>query len=163
MKRVVHIVAILLLLAAAASPRVLAAQAPRGRTVATSTRGFDFDRNIVNPVRPGMWIPFYLDEKLFDGADSVAVSIRIHNILNNVVAIPVLRDPFDGRESRNIEFVFRTPGKKMAYWDGKDLAGRAVSSGVFYWKMTVGEESSVLKVVVDNPVRRRSILPWLRR
>jgi hypothetical protein len=162
MKRVATVVALLLLLAGSGSPREAAAQAPRTPVRIATTRGFDFDREIVNPVRPGMWIPFYLEDRLFRGADSVAVSIRIHNILNNVVAIPVLRDPFDGRESRNIGFVYRTPGKKMAYWDGKDLAGRTVASGVFYCTLTVGNESTVMKLVVDSPVHRRSLLPWRR-
>lgn len=142
----------------AASP--LSAQAPRGRTPIATTRGFDFDRDGVAPVRPQMYIPFYLEEKLFDGTDSVAVSMRIYNVLNNVVAIPILRDPMEGRQARNIDFIYYTPGKKVAYWDGKDLAGRTVTSGIFYCKLTVGGESTVIKLVVDSPVRRRSLIPW---
>ena len=160
MKQVVTALAVLLLLAASVSPRSASAQAPRGRTTIGTTRGFDFDRSSVNPVRPQMWIPFYLEDTLFKGTDSVVVSVRIHNILNNVVAIPVLTDPFDGRQERNVRFVYYTPGKKVEYWDGKDLAGRPVTSGVFYCTLTVDGESTVMKLVVDSPVRRRSLLPW---
>ncbi|MBW3629787.1 MAG: hypothetical protein KY464_10875 [Gemmatimonadetes bacterium] len=160
MRRAATVLTFFLVLAGSLATRPATAQAPRGRTPIASTRGFDFDRDGVSPVRPEMYIPFYLEEKLFEGTDSVAVSMRIYNVLNNVVAIPVLRDPMDGRQARNIGFIYYTPGKKVAYWDGKDLAGRTVTSGIFYCKLTVGGESTVVKLVVDSPVRRRSLIPW---
>ena len=160
MQRVTTVFTLLLLLVGAMAAGNASAQAPRGRTPIASTRGFDFDREGVSPVRPQMYIPFYLEENLFEGTDSVAVSMRIYNVLNNVVAIPILRDPMDGRQARTIDFIYYTPGKKVAYWDGKDLAGRTVTSGIFYCKLTVGGESTVVKLVVDSPVRRRSLIPW---
>lgn len=149
---------LILLLAAALSPAGARAQAP-ARDLPVTTRGFDFDRTRTGPSTPEMWIPFHLERQLFEGRDSVLVSLRIFNPLKQVVAIPVLRDPTAGGAPRLLNLAFRQPGRLTAFWDGRNLAGATVGTGIYYAELTAGEQKTTLKLVVVAP-RRRSVLPW---
>lgn len=124
-----------------------------GRTVV-------LEQNYPNPVNPETWIPFTLDPSLFEQEESVMATIRIYNILSQVVAIPEAIDHPGGRGTRVIDLTYSEPGRKIAYWDGRDTAGRLVPSGVYYLQMVVGEEIQTMKLTVLNPRRRRSIFPW---
>jgi hypothetical protein len=152
---------ILFLLAGSLSPPDSAAQAsPGNRQAADELRGFTLEQNYPNPVNPDTWIPFSLEPRLFENGNSVSVTIRIYNILSQVVAIPEAVDHPAGRGRRVINLPFSQPGPQVAYWDGRDTAGRPVPSGVYYMQMVVGEEPQTRKLVVYNPRRSRTIIPW---
>lgn len=145
---------VLLLLAGSLSPPRLFAQ--------DGDRGFALEQNSPNPVNPDTWIPFTLDDGLFESDDSVVVTLRIVNILSKVVAIPEVRESGTERRIRLINAIFRTPGRRLAYWNGKDSAGRRVPSGVYYCQLQVsGEEPQIKKMIVLNPRRRRNFIPLL--
>lgn len=151
---------VLLLLAGSLSPPSARAQsaveAPPGERV----QGFELEQNYPNPVNPETWIPFYLEDSLFQTADSVTVTIRIFNILRQVVAIPIAEDHPSGQPVRVINLPYREAGRKVAYWDGKDTAGRRVPSGVYYCQLVVNDQQRARKMIVLNPRRRRGIFPW---
>jgi hypothetical protein len=150
---------IMLLLAGSLSPPGVAGQAQRS-AANDEARGFSLEQNYPNPVNPETWIPFYLEESLFRSQDSVLVTVRIINVLNQAVAIAEAADHPAGRGVRLINVVYREPGRKIAYWNGKDTAGRQVPSGVYYAQLVVDDLSQTRKIVVLNPRRRRSIIPW---
>lgn len=152
---------ILLLLAGCLSPPVLGAQESRSELAVEQSQGFYLEQNYPNPVNPETWIPFHLEESLFQNGDTAVVTIRIFNILRQVVAIPLAVDHPDGR-ARVLNLTYTEPGRKVAYWDGKDTAGRRVPTAVYYVQMVVGDEtrSSTRKITVLNP-RRRSLFPWI--
>lgn len=155
---------ILVLLAGSLSPPHLRAQAQEtARVPAAEPRtGFYLEQNYPNPVNPETWIPFHLEDSLFESADSVVVTIRIYNILRQMVAIPEAVDLPGSRRARAINLSYDGPGRKVAYWDGKDLAGRLVPSGVYYCQLSVNDQprASTQKMIVLNSRRRRSLLPW---
>lgn len=160
LKRTLSVLVLLLVVGGGASARSAGGQAP-ARDLPTTARGFDFDRTRPNaPSEPEMWIPFHLERKLFETADSVVVSMRIYNPLKQVVAIPVLREPASTASPRLLEHVFRQPGRKSAFWDGRDLAGAVVGTGIYYAELTAGARRATLKLVVVGPGRTRSLLPW---
>ena len=152
---------ILLLLAGCLSPPALRAQERSSGSAVEQSQGFYLEQNYPNPVNPETWIPFHLEESLFQNGDSAVVTIRIFNILRQVVAIPLAVDHPDGR-ARVLNLTFTEPGRKVAYWDGKDTAGRRVPTAVYYVQMVVENQprSSTRKITVLNP-RRRSLFPWI--
>ena len=152
---------ILLLLAGSLSPP-LHAQDSRTDGSDCSGPGFHLEQNYPNPVAADSWIPFVLEDCLFESNDSVVVSLRIYNILKQVVAIPVTSQRSGEERSRLLNQVARGSGRVLAYWDGKDTAGRTVPSGMYYGELTVNDRTAPpKKIVVLRPGRRRSIIPRL--
>jgi hypothetical protein len=151
---------ILLLLAGSLSPPGLRAQEGRSEGSIQPGQGFHLEQNYPNPVSSDTWIPFTLEERLFEDSDSVVVSLRIVNILKQVVAFPVVTRGGRARD-RVVNLVIREPGRNLAYWDGKDPAGRTVPSGMYYGELTVNNRPTVRKIVVLRPGRGRSIIPRL--
>jgi len=151
---------ILLLLAGSLSPP---AHAQDSRTDGSGSpdRGFHLEQHYPNPVAADSWHPFVLEDRLFENSDSVVVSFRIYNILAQVVAFPVTRTGARGARERVLNLVVREPGRRLAYWDGKDIGGRAVPSGMYYAELTVNNRTEVKKIVVLRPGRGRSIIPRL--
>jgi len=164
MTRARSVLLIVFLLAGSLSPPFLEAQSAEASTRSPpgESQGFALGQNYPDPVSPETWIPFRLTPSLFETRSEVVVTIRIVNSLNQVVAIPEASDHPAGRGIRIINLSYSEPGLKDAYWDGKDAAGRQVPSGVYYVQMVVlGEaEPQTRKILVDNPQRRRWILPW---
>jgi hypothetical protein len=148
------------LLAGSLSPPCLRAQESRDGPLAAPSQGFSLEQNYPNPVNPETWIPFHLEDSLFQSGDSVVVTIRIFNILRQVVAIPEAMDHPSGRRVRVIDLQYRDSGRKIAYWDGKDTAGRGVPSGVYYCQLVVNDQPRTRKMIVLNPRRRRNFFPW---
>lgn len=151
---------VLLLLAGSLSPPAARAQAARGDPAPEEAAGFALEQNYPNPVNPETFIPFRLEESLFRNGDSAIVTLRIYNILRQVVAIPDALDfPTDGRQAPLINRTFTRPGRTIAYWDGRDAAGRRVPSGVYYYELVVNDAPLVKKMIVLNESRRR-VIPW---
>lgn len=151
---------ILLLLAGSLSPPCLRAQESRDGPRAQESQDFWLEQNYPNPVNPETWIPFHLEDRLFEAGDSAVVTIRIFNILRQVVAIAETVDHSSGRRTRVINLPYKEAGRKVAYWDGKDSAGRRVPSGVYYCQLVVNDQPRTRKMIVLNPRRRRNFFPW---
>ncbi len=149
---------VVLLLAGSLSPPDARAQA-RGDPALEQDTGFVLEQNYPNPVNPETFIPFRLEESLFRNGDTATVTLRVYNILRQVVAIPEALDHPSGRRIRLINTPFAQPGRTIAYWDGKDAAGRRVPSGVYYYELVVNDTPLVRKMIVINEARRRG-LPW---
>ena len=151
---------ILVLLAGSLSPPWLRAQEARPPGQPDESRSFYLEQNYPNPVNPDTWIPFQLEERLFDDDGPVTVTIRVYNILNQLVAIPEAVEHPAGRDVLLINLPYIRPGRHLAYWDGRDTAGRPVPSGVYYVQLVVGNQAHTRKLVVLNERRRRNIIPW---
>ncbi|HEX7117378.1 MAG TPA: hypothetical protein VF212_01235 [Longimicrobiales bacterium] len=111
-------------------------------------RGFRLEQNYPNPFNPSTRIPFVLDEAMFEDGRPVIVSIRIFNILQQLVAVPTALNHPLGNGVPVLELAYETPGRKEAFWDGRDRNGREVASGVYYLQLVVNNESVVRKMVV---------------
>lgn len=135
-------------------------QAPR---LVQPERAFWLEQNSPNPVNPETWIPFHLEEGLFKDGKPGVVSIRIYNMLRQLVAVPTAVSHPRGRDVRLTELRYTEPGRKLAYWDGKDLNGKPVPSGVYYCELTVNERSDFIRIVVTAPNKRsRFNIPLFR-
>ena len=163
MGRTRSVLLILVLLAGSLSPPAVAQELRS--TPPDRGKSFQLEPNYPKIVASETYIPFLLDSALFQGRDSVVVSLRIYNVLRQPVAIPVV--VVEGEDARRplLNLAFSSPGRKMAYWDAKDAAGQPVPSGVYYCQLIVRGEAQpeTRQIVVDNPRRRRTIIPWFGR
>ena len=90
-------------------------------------------QNSPNPFNPETTIPFVLIEELWE-VDKPVVSLRIYNVLAQLVAIPVLQAT--GEKFDNIALDWNGTGEYEAFWDGKVLdTGREAASGVYVYQI----------------------------
>src|SRR5215472_15106156 len=90
------------------------AQQPR------SANQVELGQNFPNPFNPATTIPFRLNADLWANGQRPTVSLRIYNVLAQLVAIPTLQGP--GQPVDNLTLDCPSPNNGYcdfsAYWDG---------------------------------------------
>ena len=110
-------------------------------------------QNYPNPFNPTTTIPFRLSEALFANGHRPVVSLRIYNILAQLVAIPTLQGsgrPLDGVA---LDCLDQSGGycTFSAYWDGNYLStGREAASGIYVYQLVVDGVRQSKKMVVTK-------------
>ena len=96
----------------------------------------ELSQNYPNPFNSETTIPFRLGENWFTDGRRPLVSIRIYNVLAQLVAIPFLRgtgEVLDGRQ-----LVWNGSGQFEAHWDGRYMGtNREAASGVYVYQLMV--------------------------
>jgi hypothetical protein len=112
-------------------------QQPRGR------KSGMLGQNYPNPFNPETFIPFTLTCEGSGGPR--VVSLRIYNVLAQLVAIPILQGTAEPLSNAKKEC-----GKDyVAYWDGKVRgSGREAASGIYIYELVVDGERSARKMFV---------------
>jgi hypothetical protein len=95
-------------------------------------------------------IPFVLRPEDFrSGTERVSVTIRIYNVLQQLVAVARAVDRPDRVAATVDGLEYTEPGRYVAYWDGLDRYGRRVPSGIYYYRIYVdGRPTGVGKLLV---------------
>lgn len=147
MRRFLRVLSVLLLLIGT-SAAGLHAQEGGGDASSGQANGFQLQQNYPNPFNPETTIPFVLGEDLFVDGRPARVSLRILNLLQQVVAHPVaLGHPSgEGVELDGLEYT--QPGRYEAFWDGLDRSGQQVASGIYFMQLTVNGVSKNRKMYV---------------
>jgi hypothetical protein len=114
----------------------------------TSDSGFELLQNYPNPFNPTTRIPFALSQDLFEDGQPVVVTMRIFNVLQQLVAYPTALSHPDGNGVLVNGLQYYTAGQKEAFWDGRDLNGRQVASGMYYLQMIVNGKRQIMKMIV---------------
>jgi steroid delta-isomerase-like uncharacterized protein len=91
-------------------------------------------QNYPNPFNPETWIPFHL-------SDEAPVSIRIYSPIGQLIRTLDL-----GHRDAGV-YVSRSTA---AYWDGKNEAGEAVASGIYFYSIAAGDFSATRKMVITK-------------
>lgn len=146
MRRIVGVLSVLLSLFVAAHG--LSAQEADQAASSGQANGFQLGQNYPNPFNPETRIPFQLGEDLFASGRPVVVSIRILNLLQQVVASPVALGHPAGEGVPVLQLEFNQPGRYEAFWDGMDTFGRQVASGIYFMQLTVNGMWAVRKMYV---------------
>lgn len=140
----------IVLVASALMPRVLAAQ---GQNPGSQRKAGVLKQNYPNPFNPETRIPFSIgDEKCEDLSRQHKVSLRIYNILSQLVAIPVLQGGTGGVAGGvKLVNVMLTCGDYVAYWNGKyDGTKNEVASGVYLYELRIDGSSIVKRMLVTK-------------
>jgi hypothetical protein len=120
------------------------AQAQQTRPPPTASLG----ENTPNPFFPATLIPFHIaPEECSDGQQPL-VSLKVYNVLVQVVAIPVLQSG-KGEVLNEIKL---SCGDHVALWDGRTVQGRTEPApGVYYVQLTVDGVRYTRKMIVRKP------------
>ncbi|MEQ1691904.1 MAG: hypothetical protein ABMA00_11500 [Gemmatimonas sp.] len=107
--------------------------------------GMTLGQNYPNPFNPETTIPFGVGDPpaCTDNGKQYRVSLKIYNLLSQLVAIPILKGP--GTQLGNVTI---SCGNYEAYWDGKVLnTGREAASGVYYYRLEVNGVPLLKKMI----------------
>ena len=132
---------------ALASPSVVRAQQP-----APQQHGqVELLQNYPNPFNPATTIPFRLSADLFAGGRRPVVSLRIYNVLAQLVAIPTLQA--SGQPLDNVEVDCPAPHDGVcdfsAYWDGHYInSTREAASGVYVYQLVVNGQRNSRRMII---------------
>jgi hypothetical protein len=108
----------------------------------------ELKQNYPNPFNPATTIPFVLDGSLFANGHRPKVTLRIYNVLAQLVAVPILQG--SGEKLDNVELSCGgTSCAFTAYWDGKVLnSDREAASGVYLYQLVVDGTRYTRKMIV---------------
>ena len=91
------------------------------------------------------------DEKCEDPGRQYRVSLRIYNILSQLVAIPVLQGGAGNLAGRPLDKMLLTCGDYVAYWDGKYMGTKTeVASGVYLYELRIDNDHLVRRMLVTK-------------
>lgn len=127
------------LLVTAAHGGSLAAQSPIGP-----------QQNRSNSFNPATTIPFKVSGELFLKGHRPVVSLRIYNVLAQLVAIPILRGTDKPLDSLALSCPTTLGCAYSAYWDGYVAnTGKPAASGVYIYQLVIdGKRGFTKKIVV---------------
>ena len=131
---------------ALAAPRVSQAQQDTSRR-----NQVELLQNYPNPFNPATTIPFRLSESLFRSGRGPVVSIRIYNVLAQLVAVPSLQASGQRLDAVELECRELRNGfcEFSAYWDGKYVnTSREAASGVYVYQLIVNGRRTSRRMIV---------------
>lgn len=107
----------------------------------------ELKENYPNPFFPSTTIPFVIEPEVCRGGHRPEVSLRIYNVIVEVVAVPTL----SGRPETRIERLSLACGSYEAFWDGRYADGeRQVVPGVYYSELTVDGRRFTRKMIAQR-------------
>lgn len=106
-------------------------------------------QNYPNPFNPATTIPFRLNADAFADGHRPKVTLKVYNVLAQLVAVPILQG--SGEPLENVELACANPAgcDYAAYWDGKVLnTGQEAASGVYIYQLVVDGRRFTRKMIV---------------
>jgi hypothetical protein len=114
------------------------------RSLVAQTPTFESQQNRFNPATT---IPFKVSGELFLKGHRPVVSLRIYNVLAQLVAIPILRGTDKPLDSLALTCPTTFGCRYNAYWDGY-VAGKPAASGVYIYQLVIDGRRVTKKIVV---------------
>jgi hypothetical protein len=145
---------LVVLVLSAFMPGRSAAQGPSTQAGRGQGAGFELGQNYPNPVTQDTRIPFAVrdDQGCNDSGRQHRVSLRIYNLLAQLVAVPVLQGGVGnagGGEPLENLLLTCSSSDYIAYWNGKSSqTGEDVASGIYLFRLEVDGKVLVKKMIV---------------
>lgn len=129
---------------------LLAAGAQEGRGQAPSAPPpVELKQNYPNPFNPATTLPFTLGGEVFANGHRPKVSLRIYNVLAQLVAKPILQGTGEVLDGTELSCSNPAGCSFACYWDGKVLeTGREAASGVYIYQLIVDGRRYTRKMIV---------------
>lgn len=106
-------------------------------------------QNYPNPFNPATTIPFMLGAELFMSGHRPRVSLKVYNVLAQLVAVPILQGSGERLDNLEVSCNGLSGCAYTAYWDGKVLGSdREAASGVYLYQLVVDGERFTRKMLV---------------
>ena len=96
--------------------------------------GFDLTQNYPNPFNPTTTIHYTVHGSQFIVHNPIHTTFVVYNIL--------------GQKIRTLVNEVKLPGEYKVVWDGKDEKGNSLSSGVYFYRLEIGDRSEVKKMLL---------------
>ena len=106
----------------------------------------ELKENQPNPFVTSTTIPFEIASEVCSGGRRPEVSLKVYNVLVQVIAVPVL----EGTPPVPLRNLKLGCGEYRAVWDGKQLDGQPAVTGVYYYQLTVDGERFTRKLIVQR-------------
>jgi hypothetical protein len=104
--------------------------------------------NWPNPFNPETRFAFELFESDFPGDRPAVVTLRIRNVLGELVAIPEALEHPEGGRPQVTNLQYSAPGVKQAWWGGYNLRGQKVASGPYVLEIIVNGQRYPPRTIV---------------
>jgi hypothetical protein len=106
-------------------------------------------QNYPNPFNPATTIPFSLGPEIFSGGHRPTVSLKVYNVLAQLVAVPILQGTGEPLDNVQLSCASTTSCDFSAYWDGNVLnSGRQAASGVYIYQLVVDGKRFTKKMII---------------
>jgi hypothetical protein len=100
--------------------------------------------NYPNPFFPTTTIPFVIHEHACERGHQPLVSLKVYNVLAQVVAVPILLNS----NGERLESLRLRCGAHQAFWDGRLAQGnRELTPGIYYAQLSVDGERHTIKMI----------------
>ena len=109
----------------------------------------ELKQNYPNPFNPATTIPFALGGELFANGHRPKVSLKVYNVLAQLVAVPVLQGTGEALDKLELTCADLSGCAYTAYWDG-NVAGsnQQAASGVYLYQLTVDGARYTRKMII---------------
>lgn len=109
----------------------------------------ELKQNYPNPFNPATTIPFRLNAEVFANGHRPKVTLKVYNVLAQLVAVPILQGSGERLEELELSCADPTGCDFTAYWDGLVVSsGREAASGVYIYQLVVDGRRFTKKMVV---------------
>ena len=116
---------------------------------ATPPPTVELKQNYPNPFNPATTIPFALGGELFANGHRPKVSLRVYNVLAQLVAVPILQGSGEALDELALSCASPVGCEFTGFWDGKVLnTDREAASGVYLYQLVVDGRRFTKKMIV---------------
>ena len=114
-----------------------------------SAAAVSLKQNYPNPFNPATTIPFSLSAELFSNGHRPKVSLKIYNVLAQLVAVPILQGTGEKLDNVELSCASTTSCDFSAYWDGNVLnTGQQAASGIYIYQLIVDGQRFTKKMII---------------
>ncbi len=109
----------------------------------------ELKQNYPNPFNPATTIPFTLSGDLFANGHRPKVSLKVFNVLAQLVAVPILQGTGESLDNLELSCSSSSGCGYSAYWDGNvTRTGQPAASGVYIYQLVVDGRRFTKKMIV---------------
>ena len=109
----------------------------------------ELKQNYPNPFNPATTIPFVLGGEWWTSGRQPVVTLKVYNVLGQLVAIPVLQGTGQKLEDVSLSCGDTAGCGYTAYWDGKVIGtDREAASGVYLYQLVVDGRRYTKKMLI---------------